>query len=108
MRWEGCWMVSAESTLYLSGGLLAVPFGQIISRSCHHNTAKVLRAGVAHQHAAMIAEFRFNLPYCVNHLRHCGNLRFGLDLNYYSSYDQVKLMAIAFTKGESYRADWSS
>ena len=36
------------------------------------------------------------------------NKRFGLDLNYYSSYDQVKLMAIAFTKGENYRDDWSS
>lgn len=36
------------------------------------------------------------------------NKQFGLNLNYYSSYDQVKLMAIAFTKGESYRDDWSS
>ncbi len=34
--------------------------------------------------------------------------RFGLDLNYNSTYDQVKLMAIAFTKGEEYRDDWTS
>lgn len=33
---------------------------------------------------------------------------FGLDLNYNSTYDQVKLMAIAFTKGEEYRDDWTS
>lgn len=34
--------------------------------------------------------------------------RFDLKLNYNSSYDQIKLMAIAFTKGENYRDDWTS
>lgn len=33
---------------------------------------------------------------------------FGIDLNYDSSYDQIKLMTIAFSKGEKYRNLWSS
>ena len=33
---------------------------------------------------------------------------FGGQLNYKSSYDQIKLMAFVFTQGEEYRDDWSS
>lgn len=33
---------------------------------------------------------------------------FGIDLDYNSNYDQLKMTAIAFSKGESYRDDWST
>lgn len=33
---------------------------------------------------------------------------FNGELNYNSSYDQIKLMAFVFTQGEEYRDDWTS
>ena len=33
---------------------------------------------------------------------------FNVDLNYDSTYDQIKMTVIAFSKGEKYRDDWST
>ena len=34
--------------------------------------------------------------------------QFNMELNYESNFDQLKLMCIAFTKGDSYKDDWTT